>query len=260
MARRGGRLRSGALRQREVTGRPDSASCRPASFSVSKPVDNTSGLAFYRAQMKQILVSCVFALLVSSTARAGTEEPVQTTETPEVDSNFAKGSKEFQNVAGAFFFFDRGGNNRPSVDLAVDSLRLGLMLSNPHGTSLLAGNFELLGEVFAGPIFEGPGNVTAGATLIIRYNFIQPRARLIPYLQIGAGGVYTDISEKASGGLVSLPVEFNLQGVGGTRLMLNDRWSMVIEAGYRHISNATIKLPNYGVDSVGGNLGFGFFF
>jgi hypothetical protein len=217
-------------------------------------------LAFHRAQMNKAFVSCALALLVCTTARAGVEQPVGSVIRRDLDSNFSKGSKEFQNVAGAFFFFDRGGNNRPSIDLAVDSLRLGIMLSNPHGSSLLAGNFEILGEAFAGPIFEGPGNVTAGATLFIRYNFIQPHARLLPYLQIGAGGVYTDISEKESGGLVSLPVEFNLQGVGGTRIMLNDRWSLVIEAGYRHISNATIKLPNYGIDSVGGNLGFGFFF
>lgn len=244
-----------------MTGLPDSASAflRPLQLLQGR-LTILPGWRSIARKMKQILVSCAFALLVSSNARAGTEEPVQTIERREVDSNFAKGSKEFQNVAGAFFFFDRGGNNRPSIDLAVDSLRLGMMLSNPHGSSFLAGNFEVLGEAFAGPIFEGPGNVTAGATLFIRYNFVQPRARLIPYLQIGAGGVYTDISEKASGGLVSLPVEFNLQGVGGTRLMLNDRWSIVVEAGYRHISNATIKLPNYGVDSVGGNLGFGFFF
>lgn len=90
------------------------------------------------------------------------------------------------------------------------------MLSDPHGSSFLAGNFELLGEAFAGPIFGDLGNVLAGATLFLRYNFIQPRARLIPYLQIGAGGVYTDFSEKESSGLISAPVEFNLQGVAGT--------------------------------------------
>ena len=117
----------------------------------------------------------------------------------------------------------------------------------------------MLGEVYAGPIIAGPGNITTGATLFIRYNFIQPRARFIPYLQIGAGGVYTDISEEESKGLVSLPVDFNLQGVMGARIMLNDTWSLVIEGGYRHISNATIKLPNYGIDSGGGSLGFGFF-
>jgi len=79
-------------------------------------------------------------------------------------------------------------------------------------------------------------------------------------MQIGGGGIYTDISERESRGLVSLPVEFNLQGTGGLRFMLNQRWMLVLEAGYRHISNATIKLPNRGVDSVGGDIGFGFLF
>ena len=223
-------------------------------------VDKLLRLGFDPAQMNKGFVLCAFALFACASARGGVEQPVETVTHNDFDSNFSKGSKEFQNVAGAFFFFDRGGNSRPSIDLAVDSLRLGYMLSNPHGSNFLAGNFELLGEAYAGPIFQGPGNVTAGLTLFIRYNFVKPHARVLPYLQIGAGGVYTDISEKESGGLVSLPVEFNLQGVGGTRIMLNDRWSFVIEAGYRHISNATIELPNYGVDSVGGNLGFGFFF
>jgi hypothetical protein len=173
---------------------------------------------------------------------------------------FAKGSKEFETVSGLYYFFDRGDNDGPSIDLAVASFRYGTMLSNPHGTGFFAGNYEFLAEVFGGGIFQGPGNVEAGATLFLRYNFIQPHARVIPYMQIGGGGVYTDISETKSHGLVSLPVEFNLQGTGGVRFMLNQRCSFILEAGYRHISNASIKLPNRGVDSVGGDLGFGFFF
>ena len=41
---------------------------------------------------------------------------------------------------------------------------------------------------------------------------------------------------------------------------LDDRWSLVLEADYRHISNAEIKKPNFVIDSVGGNVGFGFSF
>jgi len=80
---------------------------------------------------------------------------------------------------------------------------------------------------------------------------------VIPYMQIGAGGVYTDISERDSQGLISEPVEFNLQGTGGLRFMLNRRASLLVEADYRHVSNAQIKLPNRGIDSVGGAIGFG---
>ncbi|MGI8956683.1 MAG: acyloxyacyl hydrolase [Chthoniobacterales bacterium] len=76
----------------------------------------------------------------------------------------------------------------------------------------------------------------------------------------GGGGVYTDISERESHGLVSLPVEFNLQGSGGLRFILTRHWSILLEAGYRHISDGSIKLPNRGIDSVGGDTGFAFSF
>lgn len=201
----------------------------------------------------------ILMVLSASVVLGGTEPQVPLMKETSSDV-FSKGSYEFQNVAGLFYFFDRGDNDGPSIDLAVDSLRLGVMLSNPHGSGFFAGNYELLGEVFGGGIFQGPGSVEAGGTLFIRYNFIQPKTRVIPYMQIGAGGIYTDISERESRGLVSLPVEFNLQGTGGLRFMITDKWSLVLEAGYRHISNATIKLPNRGVDSVGGDVGFGFFF
>jgi hypothetical protein len=206
------------------------------------------------------LLLFVLVLLLVGPIYAGSETPAPPVVRQETQDVFAKGSKEFQSVAGLFYFFDRGDNDGPSIDLAVASLRLGTMLSNPHGSGFFAGNYELLAEVFGGGIFQGPGNVEAGATLFLRYNFIQPQARVIPYMQIGGGGVYTDISETDSRGLVSLPVEFDLQGTGGLRFMLNQRCSFILEAGYRHISDAAIELPNRGVDAVGGDLGLGVFF
>ncbi len=225
------------------------------------PIDKGPWLEFSRAPMKWFSALC--AILLASTiaveAGTGTPPPVETAP-PRPEDNFAAGAKEFQNVTGAFFFFDTTQNNRPSIDYALDSLRLGIMLNNPWSAGVLSGNFELLGEIFAGPVVEGPGNVLAGASLVFRYNFVQPQSKLIPYAQIAGGGVYTDIPEKESRGLISLPVEFNLQAGIGTRLMLNERWSLVVEGAYRHISNAEIKKPNFGIDSVGGNLGFGFSF
>jgi hypothetical protein len=218
-------------------------------------------LEFSRARMKRFFVSCLLVLLGAVGTRAGTETPSPVEPMrPLPKSNFSAGAWEFQNVAGAYFFFDTTKNNRPSIDYSLNSLRLGIMLNDPWSLGLLSGNFELMGEVFGGPVVTGPGNVLAGASLVFRYNFVQPGARLIPYMQIAAGGVYTDIPEDESRGLISLPVEFNLQAEVGTRLMLNERWSLVIEGAYRHISNAEIKKPNFGIDSVGGNVGFGFSF
>ena len=210
--------------------------------------------------MKRFLTTCALAFLTNIAAYAGVEQPVKLAVARQDVSPFAKGVKEFQNVTGAFFYFETFRDNPPAIDFVVESIRLGVMLSNPHGSNLLAGNFEFLGEAFGAGIFDGPGSVMAGTTLIFRYNFIQPHARIIPYFQIGTGLVYTDISENESRGLVSLPVEFNLQGGGGLRYMLDERWSLVVEGGYRHISNAFIKEPNFGVDNFGGSVGFGFSF
>jgi hypothetical protein len=211
--------------------------------------------------MKRFFAFCLVMLVGAITARAGTETPPPVaTAPPQQEDHFAAGAKEFQNVIGYYSFFDTTQNNRPSIDYSLDTLRLGIMLHDPWSLGLLSGNFELLGEVFAGPVVEGPGNVLAGASLVFRYNFVQPQARFIPYMQVAGGGVYTDIPEKESRGLISLPVEFNLQAGVGTRVMLNEHWSVVVEGVYRHISNAEINKPNFGIDSVGGNLGFGFSF
>ncbi len=224
-------------------------------------IDKRWPVALIRALMRiKALWLLLWVTLSASMVFAGTEPPPVSLAKESASDVFARGSYEFQNVAGVFYFFDRGDNDGPAIDLAVDSIRLGIMLSNPHGAGFFAGNWELLGEVFGGGIFHGPGNVEAGGTLIIRHNFIQPNARVIPYMQIGAGGIYTDIPEGESLGLVSLPVEFNLQGTGGLRFMLDNKCSLILETGYRHVSNGTIKLPNRGVDSVGGDVGLGFFF
>ncbi len=207
------------------------------------------------AHLQQLLI--LLLLFGSAPARAGMDSALQARGTAEADAAFARGTLELQNVTGAFFFFDTTRNHRPSVDFAINSLRLGTMLSSPAGPGLLRGNLEFLGEAFAGGIFTGPGHVLAGATMLLRYNLVQPGARLVPYGQVGAGLVYTDIPEGASGGLISLPVEFNLQASLGARWMLDRTWSLVGEVTYRHISNATIRLPNYGIDSLGGSLGFG---
>lgn len=208
-------------------------------------------------QTRALAIFAAIFLLGTLSSRAGGEMRSQIMSS---DQAFEKGAHEFQDLAGAFFFFDTTTNTRPSVDYAINSARLGWMTYSPCGPGILRGNFELLGEVFAGGIFTGPGDVLAGATLLFRYNFVQPNAVVVPYLQFGGGGVYTNISERESQGLISLPVEFNLQATVGTRFMLNQRWSILAEGTYRHISNATIKLPNYGIDTVGGSVGLGFSF
>jgi len=210
--------------------------------------------------MKRFLTGCALVILAHSQAATGAEPAVEETAVGETASPFAKGAKEFEDVAGTFFYFQAILHAAPAIDFAVNSTRLGIMLSNPHGSSLLAGNVEALGEVFGAGVFDGLSGALAGSTLIFRYNFIQPRTRFIPYLQGGGGFVYTTFSGHESRDLVSLPVEFNLQAGGGVRYRLDRHWSLLFEAGWRHISNANLKIPNYSINSVGGDVGLGYLF
>ena len=204
-----------------------------------------------------LLVTCILAV-----ANVRGQEAVRSrADFSDMEARFARGSWSIEDVVGAYFLFDRAGNERPVMDIAINSLRFGYMFNDPAFSGILRGNVQLLGEVFAGPIFSGPGDVLAGVTLFARYNFVQPNARIVPYLQAGAGLVYSDFAHGAEGGnAVSLDVNFNLQATAGLRFNVNSKWSVLVEGGYRHISNASISDPNYGIDQVGGSVGLAFSF
>ena len=162
--------------------------------------------------------------LVVATAQAGGDLPTLRTAETGAD-RFGSGAWEVEDLIGGYFLFDRGGNQRVTVDYLINNVRLGAMLYNPTGPGFLRGNVEALGEVFAGGIFHGPGTAVAGLTGFLRYNFVQPGARIVPYFQGGGGIIYTDITAEESDNAVSLPVEFNLQAIGGLRFIVNSHWS-----------------------------------
>ncbi len=211
--------------------------------------------------LRPVVVALLCLLTIAST-RAGDLTLRESDSHPrDLSSRFDRGSWELEDLVGTFFLFDRRGNVRPTIDYALNTTRLGIMIYQPTGPGILRGNLEFLGELFGGPIFHGAGNFVFGNTYFFRYNFIQRGARLVPYFQAGGGWIYTDIEHgPAAGNAVSTDFNFNLQAIGGVRFLLNDTWSLNAEASYRHISNASLSKPNYGIDQLGGAIGAGFSF
>lgn len=177
-----------------------------------------------------------------------------------VETPFDKGKMELQVGAGAFFSINTDGGSKPEINDADLNLRLGWMLTTPSGDSWCRGNFEFLVEAFGALVFEGPGDGMAGVTLLLRYNFVQPDAKLVPYFQIGAGGLWNNIHNDVSQRLIGQEFEFNLQAAFGVRYMLNERAAIFGEFGIRHISNANSADRNIGLNSVGGLVGMSWFF
>jgi lipid A 3-O-deacylase len=175
-------------------------------------------------------------------------------------SAFEQGTREFQVGVGAFFALNSHGEQRPQINDVDGSLRLGWMLNSPSGSGFFRGNFEFLAELAGAVVVEGPGTGLGGGNLLLRYNFVQPDARLVPYFQIGAGGLFNDIYKSHPQRLVGQCFEFELQGAFGARYFLNPRCALSVEAGYRHISNADMANRNLGLNSLGGLVGVSWFF
>ena len=181
--------------------------------------------------------------------------PIETAHSP-----FDKGRKEFQSLTGVYWSFTPDRSTRPTLNSTMSSYRLGVMLNDVRGSGWLRGNYEFLLEGFVGTIYQGPGNGLGGATLQLRYNFVQPDTRWVPYFQIGAGGVYSDMYKDRARSVVGSAVNFNLQGAVGVRNLLKEQWAVSLEGGCRHISNAGLSNRNAGLNSLGAQIGLSYFF
>ena len=171
---------------------------------------------------------------------------------PDQPDRFDRGEWELEGGAGDFCSFSTTAAKRVTINYQLEDVRLGWMYDSPRHSGLFRGNNEFLLEIFGGPVTKGPGTFLAGGSVLWRYNFVQPDARLVPYIQLGAGALGNDIYKSRAQREVGESFEFVLQGDVGLKYLINDRWAVSAEAGYRHISNADLASRNEGLNSLGG--------
>lgn len=146
------------------------------------------------------------------------------------------------------------------MDYWQTNLRFGWMLTDLYDKkSFWRGNFEALFEFTYSYIYKGPGNHIGGITGLVRYNFVQPHLRLVPYFQAGVGVVYTNAYKDLDSG-IGQAIEFTLQSSIGARYFLKKKLSIDAEAMFHHISNAGLADRNKGINAFGGFLGITYFF
>jgi hypothetical protein len=126
-------------------------------------------------------------------------------------------------------------------------LRWGRVLTGIHGPGPLRGTLEYALEVVPAlvvrqstPIFGGGFN-----PLLLQYNFAVSR-RIVPFIQAGAGALVSDRTLPAHSS------QFNFTPQGGFGVYLFRRSTSAISVGlrYHHISNAGIRRPNPGLNSM----------
>ena len=208
---------------------------------------------------------CFLAVLVAVTAAPLSAAAVDQTQTPghmdPVSALYTKGQKTLQIVSGVLFTPSDHDHGLSSFDYAQTNIRLGYMRNSPRDTtSWFRGNIEVLLELTNAVVIEGPGNYLGGITGLVRYNFVQPDTRWVPYIQGGVGIVYNDVYKDKTQSAIGQAIEFTPQASLGLRYHLKGRWSIDAEAMYHHISNAGMSDRNGGINAFGGFLGISYFF
>lgn len=220
----------------------------------------------FRPRHRTLLKIGVFAavLLMARGVQAGpppapTKDPVM--QGGDTDPIFHRHAFELQFMGGALFSLQKTDYLRPNIDYAPIIFRLGYMADTIYGRSFLRGNDEIMFEAMGAPIFTGPGNGLGGFSLIYRRNFLSaPGARVVPYLQGGGGGIYTDAYHERAQRALGAPFEFDLQAGTGVRFRLAPQWTLDAEFSFRHLSNASIASRNYGTNAIGGTVGVSYGF
>jgi len=176
------------------------------------------------------------------------------------DGPFFRGRAFLEANVGAYFSQRGLGPSTPAFDFMPVNLRLGMVLNDPCFPGILRGSFEAMAELSTAPVVHGFGNIVVGPTALLRFNWVQPNSRLVPYLQGGAGFAYNDAYEDRVQHAIGQAVEFTLKAAAGCHYFVNDHVSLEVEAGYTHISNADLAPRNLGINSVGGSIGITFYF
>jgi hypothetical protein len=161
----------------------------------------------------------------------------------------------------------------PSFELATESAYLLGIIGNPNsyeigaqfvtarirwGTvqrdSWLRGFNQIYFLAMAQPIFRGPENHYFGISAGLRYNFVRPGNRLIPYVSGGVGIGLID-SQPGVSGAQGQDTTFNILSAVGLSYKLDKHWQATAGILYQHLSNAGQTSPNPSLNLLGPQLG-----
>lgn len=164
----------------------------------------------------------------------------------------------FQDIPAPLFLLAGHVYTNPNTyQLATQILSVRYQFTDPAGPWLLRGTLEGSAAVVGSAIVRGPESYFVGFALGLRYYFIQPGARLVPYIELRGGPGQVDAQGDRDRNRRSQQEDLAftyLLGLG-VRYDAGRHWSYTLSAIDQHLSNGYLATPNFGFDSVGFNLG-----
>ncbi|HKB00851.1 MAG TPA: acyloxyacyl hydrolase [Gemmataceae bacterium] len=175
------------------------------------------------------------------------------------DGVFAYGTTSVQFLAGTYFS-GRPGPRVPSFSYIPVSVRFGWMATDPTDHWWGRGNFEWICDTTGAAIISDYGHWFAGQSYLLRFNFVEPGATVVPYNQLGAGWVLNDAYRDQTQKPIGAFFEFYLHYEVGVHCFVAPNLSLDVEGGIQHISNGNTAGRNLGVNAFGGAIGFTYYF
>jgi len=109
-------------------------------------------------------------------------------------------------------------------------------------------------SAIAEPIFRGIENHYFGLNFGMRYNFVRPGSRLVPYISGGLGLGWIDSHPEIPGGQ-GQDFTFNILTAAGISYKMNDHWKLNAGILYEHLSNGGQTDPNPSLNLLGPQVG-----
>jgi len=198
--------------------------------------------------MKTLRAFVVFAFfLACSQVFGGTEQSGTELSATELNPR----SFEFAVESGYLFgAINPPANYQIGAEFLTARIRWGVVRSD----SWLRGYNQFYISGIAEPIFRGIENNYIGFNLGMRYNFVRPGSRLVPYFSGGVGGGWIDSHPEVPGGQ-GQDFTFNILSAAGVSFDVNDHWKLNVGVLYEHLSNGGQTDPNPSLNLFGPQLG-----
>jgi lipid A 3-O-deacylase len=144
--------------------------------------------------------------------------------------------------------------NPDSYEIGAQFLTARVRWGVKESDSWLRGYNQFYFSAVAEPIFRGVENHYFGLNFGLRYNFVRPGRRLVPYFSGGLGLGWID-SHPDMRGSQGQDFTFNILTAAGVSYQLNERWKLNAGALYQHLSNGGQTDPNPSLNLIGPQIG-----
>src|SRR2546426_7676195 len=149
--------------------------------------------------------------------------------------------------------------NPNSYEIGAEFLTARVRWGMVQNDSWLRGYNQFYVSAVAEPIFRGPENHYFGFNFGLRYNFVRPGSRFVPYFSGGLGLGWID-SHPSVPGAQGQDFTFKILTAPGLSYKMTEHWKLNAGILYQHLSNGGQTDPNPSLNILRAQVGLNYSF